>query len=411
MRRGPILWILVGIPLVAFIAWIGVNTEWDDVKVPLPPTGEAARNPFYVVQKFADTLGVHTTWDRYFITPPKTDAVIVLANWHWNLSTRRRDALEHWVENGGRLVVDATMSGSEDEFATWSGVNHEYPEDPETDEQSSDESDADDILSPKDAAPKPGNQQCRTFIEERNGVVTPPSPGEADLVLCNVNRYSFLKTAKTPQWALREASGIKVMRVAVGRGSVTVINAAPFHHKELFEADHGRLFVAASQLRRGDEVHFLSEGEHPSLLALIWFQGGPVVVLSFALIALLLWRGGVRFGPLAAPPLLARRSLAEQIRGTGQFALRHGSGAALHTATVRALEEAAQRRINGYARLSARDRVDALSRLVNLDRNAMWTAMFEANPESRSQQDLRRMLALLERARRNTVVALDQRSQ
>ncbi len=69
------------------------------------------------------------------------------------------------------------------------------------------------------------------------------------------------------------------MRVQVGRGSVTVINATPFRERSLFDGDHGRLLVAATQMRRGDEVHFLSEDDHPSLLALLWQYGAPVVVL------------------------------------------------------------------------------------------------------------------------------------
>ena len=116
------------------------------------------------------------------------------------------------------------------------------------------------------------------------------------------------------------------MRVQVGRGSVTVINATPFRERSLFNGNHGRLFVAATGMRRGDDIHFLSEENHPSLLALLWQHGAPVVLLSLALIGLVIWRGTVRFGPLEAPSDAARRSLAEQIRGTGQFALRHGGG-------------------------------------------------------------------------------------
>ena len=97
-------------------------------------------------------------------------------------------------------------------------------------------------------------------------------------------------------------------------------------------------------MRRGDDVHFLSEDTHPSLLALLWRYGAPVVMLTLTLVALVLWRGGVRFGPLAAAADAARRSLVEQIRGTGQFILRHGGGHSLHAASVRALDEAAKRR-------------------------------------------------------------------
>ena len=117
-------------------------------------------------------------------------------------------------------------------------------------------------------------------------------------------------------------------------------------------------------------MHFLSEDDHPSLLALLWIYGSPVVVLALAAIALGLWRNSARFGPLVNEPPTARRSLAEQIRGTGQFALRYGDGESLHAASLRALTEAATRRVPGYARLSPSDQAAALARLTGFDRDA-----------------------------------------
>jgi hypothetical protein len=170
----------------------------------------------------------------------------------------------------------------------------------------------------------------------------------------------------------------------------------------LFEGDHGWLFVAATQVRRGDDVHFLSEDAHPSLLALLWQYGAPVVILTLTLLAVVLWRGGVRFGPLAAMPDPARRSLAEQICGTGQFALRNGSGDALHAASVRALDEAAHRRVPTYAQLSADERAAALARLTGFDRDALAAAVHHAG--GRRSHELRNRIALLEAARRRTLI-------
>jgi hypothetical protein len=197
-------------------------------------------------------------------------------------------------------------------------------------------------------------------------------------------------------------SGIQALRVEVGRGTVTVINATPFRERSLFEGDHGWLFVAATEMRRGDEVHFMSEDAHASLLALLWQHGAPVVVLALALVALVLWRGGVRFGPLAAAPVAARRSLVEQIRGTGQFALRQGSGDSLHAASVRALDEAAKRRVPVYTTLTTTERAAALARLTGFDRDALARAV--RHGRVRRSHDLRSTIALLETARRRTLM-------
>jgi hypothetical protein len=159
--------------------------------------------------------------------------------------------------------------------------------------------------------------------------------------------------------------------------------------------------VAAARLRPGDEVHFLTEDDHPSLLALTWRYGAPAIVLAFAAIGLALWRNGARFGPLAEAPPAARRSLAEQIRGTGQFTLRYGDGESLHEAAVRALTEAATRRIPGYAHLSPGDRAEALARITSFDRSAISAAVLHAG--LRTAGELRGTLAFLENARRETL--------
>src|SRR5688572_28229623 len=100
--------------LYAVGTWISNRTEWVEYTMPMPAKGEAARNPFYASQRFAEKLGADTSWDRIFVEP-STDAVIVLSTWQWSLSANRRLALQRWVENGGRLIVDRGIWGGVDE--------------------------------------------------------------------------------------------------------------------------------------------------------------------------------------------------------------------------------------------------------------------------------------------------------
>ena len=383
MTRARMISALVGIALVGLIAWVASNTYWGDLKVPMPPSGEALTNPFYAVQRFAEALGARTAWDRVPATLPSSDSVIVLSAWHWDLIASRREALERWVESGGRLVVDRTLTGGEDEFEHWSGVVRAYR------------------VDRNEESVRADHDVCGSFQEEQNGTPSGGSLG-ARYSICDLDGMSFLTSTRKVLWALRDASGIQAIRVAVGRGHVTVINATPFRERSLFDGDHGWLFTAATAMRRGDDVHFMSEDAHPSLLALLWQHGAPVVMLALALVALVLWRGAVRFGPLAAAPDAARRSLVEQIRGTGQFILRHGGGRSLHAASVRALDEAAARRVPTYASLSVDQRAAALARLTGIDADALAAAVQHVGV-SRSH-DLRNMIALLETARRRTLI-------
>jgi hypothetical protein len=179
---------------------------------------------------------------------------------------------------------------------------------------------------------------------------------------------------------------------------LTLINAVPFRNESLFEGDHAKIFVAATQLRKGDRIYFLSDEESESLLRLIWRYGAPVVVLALALVALALWRGTARFGPLTATPEAARRSLGEQIRGTGWFTVRYGGGSALREAAVRALFEAARRRIVNFDGLPADERMSALAKAAKVDAGTLAEAVNFAGP--RRPGELRNTLALLESARR-----------
>ena len=375
-------WAAAAAAVALLVYWAARNSEWVDVRIPIPPHGEARTNPFYAAQHFAEQLHVRAVRDVLF-TPPPPGAVVVMSVWNWDLSVARRDALERWVESGGRLVVDQTLIGDLQEFERWSHVVRERRRiDKRHDDAEVDE-------------------RCAPFTEERQAS-NPPSPAPSYRI-CDADPTSSLVSGRTAEWMLRgRDSRVQAMRMAVGRGSVTVINAEPFRDSSLFDGDHAALFVAAAQLRAGEEVHFLSEENHPSLLALVWIRGAPLVVLGAALIGLALWRQGVRFGPLARPEPSGRRSLAEQILGSGRFVMRHGGGDALHAACVRALDEAAQRRINGYGRLPAAGRAASVARLTGVDEPALASAM--ETPGSGRQDDVPRTIAVLETARRRLYI-------
>jgi hypothetical protein len=384
--KRTLIWTGVAAAIVAFVVWVSANTHWVDTEVPAPLKGEAVSNPFYAVQRFAENLGARTAWHRSLVLPPP-DAIVLLSSWNWGISAGRRNAIERWVESGGRLVVDSSLIGGEDEFEAWTGIVLEYREPALVQEQL-----------------KLGNyDSCHKFDQFIAG-----SPVSRRPALCNTGYFSFLKTTRPIAWELRDSSGTQAMRIAIGNGSVTAINASPFHYRSLFDGDHGAIFVDAAQFTPGDQVFFLTENDHASLVTLIWRHGAPVVLLVLGAIALMLWRGAIRFGPLAAAPAAARRSLAEQIRGTGEFLVRNGGADSLHAAAVRALDEAAGRRVPAYARETAQERSAILARLTGFDAGALTDAVY--HPRMRRPYELRRTIALLEAARRLILTERRQRS-
>jgi hypothetical protein len=398
MSRVRIAQLIILTAVIAVFVWIANHTYWGEVEIPTPLKGEAARNPFYAVQEFAHVLGANTEVDRV-LTTPDSSAVLFVTQWNWGLSTQRRERMKHWVESGGRLVVDRSLiSGSED-FEHWSGIgrlDEQEKKESEKRAKGSDEPEESDDGESEETAYVPARLQPCRMLDER-GASGASAPRRFSV--CGIDHRSSLTSRRKPVWSLRDDdTGMQVVRVRIGRGSVTLINGLPFRYRDLFEGDHGALFVAMTQLRSGDEIHFLSEQEQASLLALTWRYGAPAVALFLAFIALSLWRGSVRFGPLVAATETARRSLTEQIRGTGQFAMRFGGGEALHAAAVRALKEAASRRISGYERLSSDERVKTLARLTGFEADSVSAAINYTG--ARRANELRSAIALLEAARR-----------
>jgi hypothetical protein len=389
--------ILLGL-LGLLIYWVASNTYWDEIKIPSALRNEAATNPFYGAQRLVEKLGATSSWDR-FQRQSSPEAVSVVSSWHWDLAEGRRSRMEQWVESGGRLVLDRTLVGGQEAFERWSGISRQQPRraDKQDDDTRKDDEEEQEEEEDDSALAMLMSRNCR-FLHQTGRPGAPADPNARSFEMCGPGDQSHLVTTRPVAWALHDEAGDQVVRVNVGKGSVTVINSEPFRFKQILEGDNAALLVAATQLRRGDEVHFLSEEEHPSILTLMWLLGWPVVLLALALIALALWRNSVRFGPLVAVPDPARRSLAEQIRGTGRFVLRFGGGKALHAAAVRALNEAARRRVAAYSRLSSSERVDALARLTGIDATALGPAIHHDGP--RRQHDLRQAIALIESARR-----------
>ena len=389
MNRGLVIRLFVVLALALLVAWIARNTYWDKVTIPSPLRNEAATNPFYGAQHLVENLGATSSWDR-FLRDLSPNATIVVSSWHWDLSEGRRARMEQWVEAGGRLVLDRTLVGSEVAFERWSGISHDVPA-PKKDQKDGDEEEESDPVP----AVRP---DCRTLHDAtpaREGGGKPTRSFE----FCASADGSL--TARRIEWAMKDEFGYQVLRTKVGKGSVTMVNGVPFNFREILQGDNAALLVAAMQLRKNDEVHFLSEDEHPSMLSLMWFLGWPIVLLALGLIALALWRNSVRFGPLVAQPDPARRSLAEQIRGTGLFVVRFGGGKALHAAAVRALNEAAGRRIGAYSRLSATERIEAVARLTGADAGALGPAVNHGG--ARRPHELRQAIALIESVRRRLI--------
>ena len=397
--------------LAAFIAlalliggvWLALNTEWVEVKVPDPLKGPALLDPNHRLKQFATRLGAEVSAPTNLDQMPPRDATLLLSSLDWNLMPGRAERLRAWVEGGGHLWMPYT--GNPGDGLDWIPVQHRKfkraaasaasaPKAAEHDDDDDDESDSTPAPAP---APRAGPKPRCPGVSEAPGT-TPAfgTPRSFDACLYGIDEL-VPKTA--PQWGLREPRGLVVARVAVGLGSVTVTSAyMPWNNQQLLRGDNAELAAATLRIHRGQALWFVQNEARAPLVSFLWSSGTPAVLLFGIALGLALWRAAVRFGPWLAPLPTARRSVAEQIRGTSEF-IRHHGGAALHAAQLGALGDAARTRLQGYDTLDLEARARAVAKAVRLDAAALARAM-STEPDAVWRRHPASALALLETARR-----------
>jgi hypothetical protein len=382
MNSRAVITLVVAAGIAALVTWIAQNTYWHDEPVRERMHGAALYEPYYAAIRMTHELRADARVVDV-LEPLPTDAVMVLANWNWDLTPALRQRLRSWVEGGGRLVVDRTLSHSDD-FARWSGIVGEDLQ-----------------RTAAEARQRRGasrdERRCLDLVLKQGEV--PSDPTAALWRLCNVDRDFHWRTTSAVQLSLATADGAQLLRVPVGRGSVTALNGVgTFEAGALLDGDHARLLVIATQLRHGDTLRFLRGDTRISLYGWLWRIAAPLLILLAAIVLLALWRMTMRFGPLLPDPAPARRSLHDQVAGTARFLARNGGAAALWSATREALQSCAAGRL-GRARDAGANVLAA--QLATLSSESPVPLEEALRPEAaRRPQTLVRALAVLERTRR-----------
>jgi hypothetical protein len=162
----------------------------------MPPKGEALVNPFYAAQRFAETLGATTTWDR-MLTAARTDAVIVVVEL----------ALEPEPVRARRAAASGSKPAGGSSWTTAARSRRTIRE----------------LVGHRPAIPDPENvkdwKQETTPLCRRRGRSSRAGPSaDASLWLCDLG-MSWLESRQTPSWALRDAKGLQAVRVPLGRAA------------------------------------------------------------------------------------------------------------------------------------------------------------------------------------------------
>ncbi len=353
MSRASLMRILIVVLLGAGAVWLLSNTEWTEVEVPRPAKGEAARNPHYAAQSLLRELGAVVVRRADLDRLPPPGARLVLMSRHWDLFPDRAPRLRQWVEQGGHLVIPTGLV--DHPGLAWLPLK----------------SDATKI----NEAGRRKDRTCRELAEPEPLV---PTYGAARVMkICALMSPEMLElpAGAVAAWELKGELGSEVMRIAVGRGSVTAFGPwGLLDNPTVLRAENPLVIAAILQTRSGAEHWFVVEEARDPLIAWLWRQGWPAALLALLALAVFLWRGAVRFGPIAAPADRNRRSMTEQISGTAHFLQRHGQDA-LHKAQVRALHSAASRVVRQYSQLDQAARVAAIAKATGVDEQVLARAL------------------------------------
>ena len=288
----------------------------------LPPKGEARRNPFYAAQRLAEQLGANTAWQH-------------------GLGSRRgrcRDcrlgaALE---SHSGAAPGDRAMGGQWRPPGRRQSVPRHRGVRPV------------EWHFPRSAGRRRRERQKTTRKRRkssncRRGATTWKDDG-AQYRMCGSWGVIPLKSTQPAIWSLHDDIGMQVVRVQHGRGTHHGGQRVALRHESAGQGERSRAAVRggdATAARRQRVLRLRKRKAVADCAHLAVRRAGRPAGRRLAGADALARRR--QLWPLASREReAARRSLAEQIRGTAHFALRIGGGESLHAATLRAFTSAAQ---------------------------------------------------------------------
>ncbi|BDU15049.1 DUF4350 domain-containing protein [Lysobacter auxotrophicus] len=350
-------------------AWWQRNFERTEEWVDLPRTGEAARNPLYVLKLALIADGVQAQsrprlqLGSVALGPRDT---VLLYNDPRTLTGKDEATLLEWVERGGHLLLRTPPPGPLD-------VEKPVP-----------------VLAAFGLHPR-SDELCAGL----------DVAGEDPHVeFCRGRRLDIDNPDSTVSlhWGEPEL-GYVFARVPHGRGHVDVLSDFDFLDNDSLK--DGPHIALTRQLLdpnyRAGTVHLIYEAQMPSFwMTLVREHWRVWLPLLLALMAWL-WRRSQRFGPLLDSPAVERRSLLEHVTASGEHVYRYGYAHLLHEAARKAFLARLRRRDPQAAALDGDAQAAMLAERFGLPADDIRNAL--STPIARDHAAFRSRIAMLIRMR------------
>lgn len=368
--------LVVAVLIALCVIWFRQNFHQVEQFLPLPPKGEASYNPLYLLKKTLQSDGVpvnarqRLALDQNPLAPHDT---LLLFNDPRVLSIDQQDALLEWVDAGGHLIVRTPPLGAEDQINI--GLLDELG----------------------------------VFLADKGECATLTVAGlDPRKEFCGRRRFKLHDVEPELSWGDLKA-GYVFARLAHGDGHVDVLAGLDALENGSVELDDGVKLTPTDGLRevqhqalarqllapnyKRGTVHLVYAAEMPSLLRLLishyWMVWLPL------LLALLgwLWSRMRRFGPELPAPEMARRSLLEHVRASGDHIYRHGRGVLLYLAVRQAFLARLRRRDPVAAALAGDAQAEMIAERFGLTASAVRSAL--QTPSSHERAHFRERISLL----------------
>ena len=417
MRMFWLSRLVIALAIAAAAGWIVHDTRWVEVTVDDPQRGAAAKDDLYTLRRLLQASGTTLETPTSLVTLPPRGATLVLASPFWNIFPGRAERLQAWVRAGGHLVIEGVNSNDSRDLR-WLPLTFAEPR---RRKAASAPDDVVGITLPRasaasDGASSPAHPfdhpfkgfrglvapECNDYTEPEGTLQPAYEPGRTYRGCVFAHNVRALPSVR-PAWSLTDAKGSALaIRVPYGRGTVTGVSYdLVADNRGLLQADNGLIASAIVQAAPGRAVWLVQEESREALPLWMWHDARTATLLIAAAILLALWRLLPRFGPREAVPAPARRSMGEQVRGTGQF-IAAAEPRALHAATRQAFDAVGRTRIDAWNDRDDAERVaalaDAMAPTTPLDRAALLAAL--APPPGARPDQILAAIGVIEHARR-----------
>lgn len=383
----PLLWVGLLLACVfgagAFYAWTKA-IPYDEV-VDRGPSPEALANPYLAAEHFLRQQGVTVehanSLERLTTLPGKGNSLLLLGE-RSNMSPRQVEQLLSWAKSGGHLLLvaealwDEETGKSGDLLLDRLHIHQTLSDEPEE-------------PAPSSKKPLKNKTQDLTKLYVDNETASAYFSFDTDFNLTDPRHQA--------QFSANSSRSSHLMQLDLGEGSVTVITDSDlWKTPNIDKHDNAWLLW---YLNQGTAVTLLFNSDFDDLFTLLMRYFPQALIALISLIALALWRAGMRQGPTRSPTSNARRQLQEHLKASADFLLRRSGQGTLLQALQRDILRAARHRHPGFEHLDSAAQCRVLEHLTRQPLHVISQALDPLPQKRLSSADFSRQVACLQTLR------------